>query len=441
MNTRAQTTNGGIRNFLADEELERNRIVCEGSDAQHVKYPDAVTDIPIGITVDGCDAAEDAVAVALFGRGESKVVKLNGTCSKGDYLTAEDPATAAIGQARSVPATAGAFYVIGQAAEAGIDEQEIAVDDRAPFLAGAQDGNGQLGVPAFAVDPATPVPTQMIVNSADNAFKIYIDGAWRTVAVLSIMLVMMISVLSFGADKTPLVLGDATTGEIAAAVLADNVKVPGTLEVTGTSTFTGAVTLSGGMANGGAVTTIDINGGTIDGAVIGGASAAAITGTTVTGTTITDGTVSMTAGAVTGALNISAATVTYRSIVAADLAAAVQDQVACITVVGADLAAAGTGTITIQAKDAAGNDLAARCLVRTWIGTANDFGPDALTDYSVSTGTSKEEVTANAEYLVVTDATGLAVMAVDNGGAGTVYAWAELGGRIVASGAVELTAP
>ena len=135
------------------------------------------------------------------------------------------------------------------------------------------------------------------------------------------------------------------------------------------------------------------------------------------------------------------ATVDDGVIDAANLATAQQDQIAYLTIAGADLESAGTGTVTIQLKDAAGNDLAARALVRTWIGTADDFGADALTDYSVSTGTQKEEVTADAEYLAITDATGLIVMAVDNGGAATNYAWASVGGRIVATGAVVLTAP
>lgn len=129
------------------------------------------------------------------------------------------------------------------------------------------------------------------------------------------------------------------------------------------------------------------------------------------------------------------------AVAAADLATAVQDRVAYVTIAGANLAAAGTGTVTIQAKDAAGNDLAEVVFVRTWIGTANDYGVDALTDYSVSTGTSKEEVTANGEYLAISDATGKIVMAVDNGGAGTVYAWCEFAGKVYATGAVQLTAP
>ena len=58
--------------------------------------------------------------------------------------------------------------------------------------------------------------------------------------------------------------------------------------------------LSGTSADLGAVTTIDINGGTVDGAVIGGAAAAAITGTTLTAnTSIT----LATGGAMTGVLD------------------------------------------------------------------------------------------------------------------------------------------
>lgn len=156
-------------------------------------------------------------------------------------------------------------------------------------------------------------------------------------------------------------------------------------------------------------------------------------------TFVTDGT--GTAEIVFPAGSIDGTEILDGTIATNDLSTAVQDMIAYITVVGADLASAGTGTITIQVKDANGSDLAGNYLIRTWIGTANDFGVDALTDYSVGTGTSKQEVTANGEYLVITDNTGLAVMAIDNGGAGTVYAWAELGGKVIASGALSLTAP
>ena len=121
--------------------------------------------------------------------------------------------------------------------------------------------------------------------------------------------------------------------------------------------------------------------------------------------------------------------------------AALADIARYLTSVGVDLASAGTGTITLQLTDEAGEPLGGRALVRTWIGTAGDFGADAITDYSVVTGVEKEEVTANAEYLVITDATGKIVMDVDAGGADSVWAYAELDGFVVSSGEVVLTAP
>lgn len=151
--------------------------------------------------------------------------------------------------------------------------------------------------------------------------------------------------------------------------------------------------------------------------------------------------------AVTGDVTISqdgtnvTTAITSGAIVPADLNTALQDSLVTLTLTGADAESAGTGTITIQAKDAAGNDLDEQVLVRTWIGTADDFGPDALTDYSVSTGTQLQEVTANAHYTAISDTNGVIVMAVDNGGAATNYAWAVIQGKVYSSGAVEFTAP
>lgn len=100
----------------------------------------------------------------------------------------------------------------------------------------------------------------------------------------------------------------------------------------------------------------------------------------------------------------------------------------------------GTATLTLQAKALDGTDVAQNILFRVWVGTADDFGADAITGITVATGTSKEAVTANAEYLVITDATGEAVLTLDNGGAGTIYAWAELAGNIYPSDAIVITA-
>jgi hypothetical protein len=120
------------------------------------------------------------------------------------------------------------------------------------------------------------------------------------------------------------------------------------------------------------------------------------------------------------------------------LAALVQDRMAKLSLSAVDNED-GTGTLSIQAQDAAGNSLADNVITRVWTGGADDFGHDAINSMSVATGTSKEEITANAEYLVITDATGLAEITLDLTGDGSVYAWAELGGRIYASGEIAIT--
>jgi len=110
------------------------------------------------------------------------------------------------------------------------------------------------------------------------------------------------TVTNLGSVATCDINGGAIDGVTIGAAAAG--AITGTT-ITGTTITDGTVSLSGGtvtgtFANLGTVTTVDINGGTIDAAVIGGATAAAVTGTTITGTTITDGTVSLAAGTVTG---------------------------------------------------------------------------------------------------------------------------------------------
>jgi len=93
----------------------------------------------------------------------------------------------------------------------------------------------------------------------------------------------------------------------------------------------------------------------------------------------------------------------------------------------------GTATLTIQAIALDGTNVAENIMFRAWVGGADDFGVDAITGITVATGTSKEAVTANGEYLVITDGTGKAVLTLNNGGAGTIYGWAELAGNIYPS--------
>ena len=90
----------------------------------------------------------------------------------------------------------------------------------------------------------------------------------------------------------------------------------------------------------------------------------------------------------------------------------------------------GTGTATIQST-------AGRQLVRAWIGTADFGAPVAQTDFSVTTGTELSERTADADYEVISDATGLVVMNIIAADA-TYYVMAEIDGRIY-SKAVTIT--
>ncbi len=119
-------------------------------------------------------------------------------------------------------------------------------------------------------------------------------------------------------------------------------------------------------------------------------------------------------------------------------ATALQDALPCLVVTGAD-DGDGTGSATIQAKDAAGNDLAQRFRVRTWIANTDYGSPSAKTDFSVTTGTELAEVIADADYEVICDSGGQVVMNIDLGGAGTVYVLAEVDGRIYSSGAINIT--
>ena len=122
---------------------------------------------------------------------------------------------------------------------------------------------------------------------------------------------------------------------------------------------------------------------------------------------------------------------------AAGLASAVQDLMPYLALSGTD-DADGTGTMDIQAKDAAGNNLAQRFRVRTWLSTSDYGAPAADTDFSVTTGTQLRELTADADYEAISDATGKVTMNIDLAADGTAYVMAEIDGRIY-SGSIAIT--
>ncbi len=149
----------------------------------------------------------------------------------------------------------------------------------------------------------------------------------------------------------------------------------------------------------------------------------------------------VTAAKLADILDLSSKTLTLPdgNVSAAKLAAAVQDRIAYVSAAAVD-GEDGTATLTLQLKDAGGNNLAEHARLRVWVGTANDLGVDAITGISATTGTVVDEHTVNGDYNVLTDENGAAVLTLDNGGAGTIYAWVELNGRIVAVGAIVITA-
>jgi hypothetical protein len=179
INSRATSSQAGLIGTLADSAMERFRIVTEGSDARHVKLPTAVDVRPVGITVDGADAAQDVISIAVLGKGETKIVKLNGTCAKGDRIVAEDPATDALGKARALPVAAGAYWVIGTAMEAGADEQEIAIEDCEPY---------RVVVQATIADVAASTQvalTGTLTGTLDNSLA-DVGGSWDATAIATI---------------------------------------------------------------------------------------------------------------------------------------------------------------------------------------------------------------------------------------------------------------
>jgi hypothetical protein len=93
-----------------------------------------------------------------------------------------------------------------------------------------------------------------------------------------------------------------------------------------------------------------------------------------------------------------------------------------LSLTGAD-DADGTGTLTIQVKDGLNaTNVSERILARIWSsGTTEYAAPSALTDLSVTTGTQIEEVTADADYWVLSNGSGQIVMNVNTATNDTFY--------------------
>ena len=154
--------------------------------------------------------------------------------------------------------------------------------------------------------------------------------------------------------------------------------------------------------------------------------AVGIVGAQVTSGRIVDGAV---VEAKLGALAVTGGKLADGIVTSAKLGAAMQDCIPALMVTASDLTG-NAGSASVQARDAAGNALAQRFLVRTWIADAALSEPDAQTDFSVYIGEEMRELEANADYEVISDASGLVTMNIAVSAPKTVHIMAEIAGRI-----------
>ena len=112
-----------------------------------------------------------------------------------------------------------------------------------------------------------------------------------------------------------------------------------------------------------------------------------------------------------------------------NLTPAVQDMIPYLLVTLTD-STGNTGVATIQAKDAADNDLAQRFLARVWIADAAYSEPDAQTTFNAGIGEIFKEWEENAWQDVISDATGKMVFTIEVSAPKTVHVMAEIDGRI-----------
>jgi hypothetical protein len=107
----AEGTHAGLVTRRADSALSQAfTLVQTGSDEAHVAACDASA-IPLGVIEDEAPAAEDPLTVALLGSAASTlVVRAGASITAGDFLVSD-----ASGEARTLPATAGTYYIFGRA--------------------------------------------------------------------------------------------------------------------------------------------------------------------------------------------------------------------------------------------------------------------------------------------------------------------------------------
>ena len=93
--------------------------------------------------------------------------------------------------------------------------------------------------------------------------------------------------------------------------------------------------------------------------------------------------------------------------------------------------------VSLQIKDALGNNISQRAKVRVWLATGDYGAPDATGNTVIVTaGTVLRQVVPNADYELVTDSSGACAVGITVAGAASRYVLAEVGGRVYSGGQI-----
>jgi hypothetical protein len=97
--------------------------------------------------------------------------------------------------------------------------------------------------------------------------------------------------------------------------------------------------------------------------------------------------------------------------------------------------------VSLQIKDALGNNPSQHPKVRVWLATGDYGAPDATGNtLTVTAGTVLRQVVANADYELITDSSGACAVGITVAGAAGRYVLAEVGGRVYSSGQITWSA-
>ena len=100
-----------------------------GTDAAHVAVS-GIGDIPLGVITDEAAAAEELVTLALFGSYDTTLkVVASGAIVAGAFVVGD-----AGGKVRTLPVTAGTYYIVGRALNAAAADGDIVEIDPIPCV-------------------------------------------------------------------------------------------------------------------------------------------------------------------------------------------------------------------------------------------------------------------------------------------------------------------